>query len=121
MGMLNYILIVVPAIIMGFLMNYFFILIYVSRLQEYFIKKKNQGNLVKSFSFLFQLSIPTLFIIIGFLLPFKIIIFFSHNYFIHENIYKKLISYYAFVFLFSFFGFFLLFIKQGRIKCSKEI
>jgi hypothetical protein len=47
-----------------------------------------------------------------------IIKFFSHKYLISEDILKKLLSYYAFVFLFSFFGFLLLFIKQGKIKVT---
>jgi|SaaInlStandDraft_5_1057022.scaffolds.fasta_scaffold319616_1 hypothetical protein len=116
--MLMLILTIIFAIIMGFLKSYFFVLIYVKKLQKYFIKKKKQSNLIKLFSFLFQLSIPIFFISIGFLLPFEIIKFFSHKYLISEDILKKLLSYYAFVFLFSFFGFLLLFIKQGKIKVT---
>lgn len=112
--MINYTLIIAFAIIMGLLFNYFFILLYVNRLQEYFAKYQSKSNLVKLFDFFFRLSIPITFGAIGFLLPFKIIRYFSRG-----DIAEKLISIYIYVFVFSLFVCLLFLIKQGKIKYTK--
>ncbi len=112
--MLNYTLVIVFAIIMGLSINYFFVLLYIVKLREYFIKKQDQSNLVKLFSFLFQVSIPLVFGVIGFLFPFRII-----RSFLHGDIAEKLISIYIYVFVFSLFVCLLILIKQGKIKKTK--
>ncbi len=112
--MLNYILVIIFAIIMGLLINYLFILLYVDKLQVYFAKNQNQSNLVKLFVFLFRLSIPITFGVIGFLFPSKIIRCFSHG-----ELAKNLFSIYIYVFVSIFIAVLLLHIKQGKIKCVK--
>ncbi len=113
-GMSNYILVIVFAIIMGLLINYFFVLVYVDKLQVYFAKNQNRSNFFKFFGFLFRLSIPISFGAIGFLFPFKIIRYFSKG-----ELAKNLLSIYIYVFVFIFIAVLLLHIKQGKIKCAK--
>ncbi len=111
--MLYYILVIVFAITMGFSFSYFFVLI--NKFQEYFAtKKQDQSKWLKLSDVLWRVSLPIIFVITAFIFPYKIIYLLTN-----ENMSKKLISLYFYVFIFSLIIFFLLFIKQGKIKYTK--
>ncbi len=113
--MVNYILVIASAIMMGFSIGYFCILI--GKLKEYVaLRKQEKSNWVKSIiDIAWNVSILMMFGSIALLLPCKVIWLF-----LHENMARKMFSLYLYMFVPSLIVFFLLFIKQGKIKWKKE-
>ena len=112
--MLNYILVVVFAIIMALFINFIFILLYADKILEYLNKKQNKSFLVKILDFLFRVSVPITFGVIVLYFPSKIT-----KYFAHGKLAENLETIYLIVFAILFGVIFALHIKQGKIKCVK--